>query len=333
MAIKFHPTCFYHPTTLLIVDDNIDLLHDLSIVLAPHYKSKITNSPKKIISWIKSQGDVMQRLVKQWVTLPEEYFEPSQTLVKINIPALRQQIYADPPRFTLETILIVDYSMPEMNGLELSHQIRTLDLPIKIIMLTGEADHQTAIHAFNDKLIDRFILKSAPDYVEKLLEYINDLQKEYFQEITNLLTGAGREAPRNDLVFIQFFNEIAKRVNAVEYYLVENPASYLFLDAQKNPTWLIVKTDEEMQMLYELAKDEKNVPRHTVEILEKKEKLTYFPDAKSKIVPVRDWHLYPAKALQTDNQLYYYAVIEGNQDYPLSIDKITSYQDYLNSST
>lgn len=329
---KFNTSCFYHPTTLLIVDDNPDLLHDLSIVLAPHYKTKATSSPKKAISWIKEQGNAMQRLVKQWVSSPEDYFESSQTVVKINIPALHQQIYSKPSRFTLEAILIVDYSMPEMNGLELSYQLRQLDLPLKIIMLTGEADQQTAVRAFNDKLIDRFILKSAPDYVEKLLEYINDLQREYFQEMTHLFMGAGRKSIRSDITFIQFFNEIAGRINAMEYYMVEEPASYLFLDAKKNPTWLIIKTDEEMQMLYELAKDERGVPKSTIEALEKREKLTYFPDEKSKIAPAKNWSLHFAKPLQAE-ELYYYAIIEGNQDYALDLDNIISYHEFLNSST
>lgn len=331
MTFKFNTACFYHPTTLLIVDDNPDLLCDLSIVLAPHYKSKTTSSPKKIISWVQEQGNVMQRLVKQWVSSPEDYFESSQTLVKINIPALRQQIYVDPSRFTLEAILIVDYSMPEMNGLELAARIRQLDLPIKIIMLTGAADQQTAISAFNDKLIDRFILKSAPDYVEKLLEYINDLQKEYFQEFAHVLMGGRRKSVRSDATFIQFFNEVAERINAVEYYLVEDPASYLFLDAKKNPTWLIIKTDDEMQMLYELAQDEKGVPRSTVEALKKREKLTFFPDEKSKIDSAKNWPLHFAKPLQAD-ELYYYAIIEGNRDYALNLEKIISYQDYLIST-
>lgn len=334
MKSFFLPACCYFPTTLLMVDDNNDLLLDLSLALSAHYKSKHSTSPQEIIAWIKQQGNNLETLVKQWVSTPEEQFDFTKMLVKIDIPAIKQLVYAKPLRFEQHLVLIVDYAMPEMNGLVLAEKIRReLQSPIKIIMLTGEADQITAVRAFNDKLIDRFILKSAPDYVEQLLAYIRELHTEYFQEITNLTLGSASASQKNmlkDPALNQFFNETAQRYNAVEYYLVEEPASFLFLDENKKPVWLIIKTEEDMQMLYELAKDERDTPAATVSALEKREKLVYFPDEKSKLSSAKLWHLHHAQPLK-GQEIYYYAIVEGCKDYPLNLEKIVSYQQFLNS--
>ena len=169
----------------------------------------------------------------------------TETVVKINLAALHQQIYAEPPRFNRQMILIVDYAMPEMNRIDLAKLVRReLSSSFKIIMLTGEADQLTAVRAFNDKLIDRFILKSSPDYIEKLLEYIQELQTEYFKELSNLVLGSSvseQSTVRQDPKFVKLFNDIVQQHHAVEYYLLEEPGSYLFLDEKKNPVWLILK--------------------------------------------------------------------------------------------
>ena len=74
MGLQFLPTCCYYPTTLLLVDDNPDLLSDLSLALTPHYKSKYSTSPKEIVSWVKKQ-DRMEKLVQQWVSTPRRIFD------------------------------------------------------------------------------------------------------------------------------------------------------------------------------------------------------------------------------------------------------------------
>lgn len=334
MTLKYFPNCCYYPTTLLMVDDNPDLLFDLSLALSPQYKSKYSISPQEIVTWLSQQGNTIETLIKPWVSTPEEHYDLTKTLVNINISELHQQIYTKPPRFDKYLVLIADYAMPGMNGLKLAEKVRReLQLPVKIIMLTGEADQSTAISAFNDKLIDRFVVKSAPDYIEKLLAYVQELHSEYFKEISNLVlgsSGSGQKTVRHDPEFVTLFNEIMQRHQAVEYYLIEEPASFLFLDEKKNPVWLIVKTDEDMQVSYELARDDDDSPPELVAALKERQKLVYFPDEKSKLSPAKHWRLQNAKPLP-GNSKSYYAIVEGIKDYPLKIKEIISYEQFLNA--
>ncbi len=59
-------------------------------------------------------------------------------------------------------IVVCDLSMPGMDGLSLMQHVRRLWPDVQRIMLSGEAQLQHAIHAINDDLIFRFLLKPCP---------------------------------------------------------------------------------------------------------------------------------------------------------------------------
>jgi response regulator RpfG family c-di-GMP phosphodiesterase len=58
-------------------------------------------------------------------------------------------------------VIVSDMRMPEMNGIELLTKVKSLDPNIVRIMLTGQADIETAIHAVNEGSIFRFLTKPA----------------------------------------------------------------------------------------------------------------------------------------------------------------------------
>ncbi len=59
-------------------------------------------------------------------------------------------------------IVVCDLSMPGMDGLSLMQHVRRLWPEAQRIMLSGEAQMQHALHALNDNLIFRFLLKPCP---------------------------------------------------------------------------------------------------------------------------------------------------------------------------
>ncbi|WP_374444057.1 response regulator [Epilithonimonas sp.] len=78
-------------------------------------------------------------------------------------------------------ILITDISMPEMNGLELTHHIKKNFPDIKIIVMSSFRD------LGNRSIIDSYLLKNTPK--ELLINVINDLhyhnKKYYYSEQIN----------------------------------------------------------------------------------------------------------------------------------------------------
>lgn len=74
-------------------------------------------------------------------------------------------------------VIISDYRMPEMDGIELLHKVKEISPDTIRIILTGFADMQIAIEAINEGNIFRFLTKPLP--TEKLINSINDALEQY----------------------------------------------------------------------------------------------------------------------------------------------------------
>ncbi|MCX8054340.1 MAG: SpoIIE family protein phosphatase [Ignavibacteria bacterium] len=74
-------------------------------------------------------------------------------------------------------VIISDYRMPEMDGIELLHKVKEISPDTIRIILTGFADMQIAIEAINEGNIFRFLTKPLP--TDKLINSINDALEQY----------------------------------------------------------------------------------------------------------------------------------------------------------
>ena len=70
-------------------------------------------------------------------------------------------------------LLVLDTSMPTMDGLEALSEL--VEWPGSRVLLTGQADEQIAVRAFNRGLIDQFIPKQSPDIAGTLVAAVNHL--------------------------------------------------------------------------------------------------------------------------------------------------------------
>ena len=75
------------------------------------------------------------------------------------------------------TVIITDYMMPEMDGVDFLQKVKRIDNSSIRIMLTGHSDLQVAIEALNTGEIFRFILK--PHNSEKLSSILNEAVSKY----------------------------------------------------------------------------------------------------------------------------------------------------------
>lgn len=56
-------------------------------------------------------------------------------------------------------VVVSDYNMPRMNGLEMLTQVRMMHPDVVRILLTARADVQLAVRALNEGSVHRFLLK------------------------------------------------------------------------------------------------------------------------------------------------------------------------------
>ena len=74
-------------------------------------------------------------------------------------------------------VVVADMQMPEMNGIELLKLIRERAPAIRRLMLTGNADQETAVAAINEGKVMRFLRK--PCEIEDLKTALNQALADY----------------------------------------------------------------------------------------------------------------------------------------------------------
>jgi CheY-like chemotaxis protein len=332
---KHHVSCIYYPTTTLLIDDQPDFLERLSVKLGESSPYLRYSDPQKALSYLQGKikpSDTLQQVIG--IDTGSEHYSHHSTRLPVHydLTPLYQKFY-DPQRFSEISVLVVDYAMPGINGEQLCKALK--GSPIKIIMLTGQADKEIAVRLFNEGLISKFILKKEPNLLEILTNSIADMQKDYFRDLTApILKGliADEESVLNDPEFITLFNEVYQEASASSYALIDLSGSFLFLDDFASPTWLIIKTEEELEEItHELIDSDPYSP--CLEFLKKREKIPYSPNFSgyfnSNDLTCKD-HWYPANQLQGRKD-YYYAIVKDLNEFPLEKSKILSLRHYLNS--
>ena len=241
------PLPYYYPTTTCFVDDNAGFLEALLINLpanSPHLAFTSPTQALQEINQLNSKLNLMQRCFS--------YYGSGQ--VNVDITTLEQGI-AHPNRFQDISVLVVDYAMPTLNGLELCQNLNAHDMGI--VLLTGVAEESVAIEAFNAGLIHRYLRKSKIRDFSEILDVIEQMQKAYFYNASRLLFASLDADPthfRNQQRFKKYFGDICSQYNIVEYYYVNNPNGYLLLDSEGKAIRLIVLTPEELTAQIRFAK-------------------------------------------------------------------------------
>lgn len=342
---KNNIACCYFPTTVLFVDDNGGYLKSMRPRLDRLLYYHFYTDPKQALLFIQKECKPTPFIDKWLMNLKdsalelggelEGHRELEHTYVDIDYSAIHKEIY-DPERYKELSVLVIDYAMPRMNGLEFCEKIK--DLPIKKLMLTGQGSLSLGVEALNAGLIDKFVTKTgAVDLRAELNTAIAELQQQYFNDqsrtvIDNLATSA--RCCLSDPVFTDFFHEFCRNNNIAEYYLVNDTGSMLLLDIEGKPSWLAVASEPEMQRRYDSVHDNEG-PKEMAEALRKREKLLFLMNTDDEyLLTAEAWKswvasLHNAKKLIGAKDTYYYAHIVDAARSNISLDKIASYHEFL----
>lgn len=239
------PTCYF-PGTTIFIDDNRDFLLNFVLQLDEWLAFRVFDSPFDALESIQKKYRERDLIVERCYNSYQEIRKPSASDKQSSLPAIQAELY-NSRRFCDVSVLVVDYAMPGMNGLEFCRQIANTN--IKKILLIGETDEGLAITALNEGLIHRYIHKSDPDVAELITRSISELQWQYFQDIsTDLVRLLSFKSPvcLCDQSFVDFFRKFCHENGVVEFYLMDNSGSFLLLDVDAKVSYLIVKDDDKI---------------------------------------------------------------------------------------
>lgn len=324
------PSC-YHPTTVVVVDDNQKYLVGLHLELdALNASYKLFDEPSKALHYLKDEyqpDPFINRCLKE---------DPAHEhrIVDANLHLIHHELF-NQNRFNEIGAVVIDCVMPGLNGLEICQRLK--DKPFKKILLTGEAQEQSAIHGFNRGDIHQYVKKDEIDFKKVINETIAKSQWQYFLVLSSVVTNhISDNLPSlkilNDRIFIDLFNSLRKKTKNIEFYLLDKQGSFLLLDIQGNPSWLIVKNEKEMHNLYTYANDE-DAPISVQDALKNRTMIPYFHTLEDQQTLPENWDkfMHPAIELKGDGQTYYYAFISNTDLYKLNKNNVLTFQSYLNT--
>jgi len=324
------PTCYF-PSTVVFVDDSREFLMNFTLQLDDDLAYRIFDSPYEALDAIYTQKKQSEHFSQRCMTeyLDSNNWPMTNQTVNVDLAAIHYEVY-NPQRFGEISVVVVDYAMPGMNGLEFCRRIENDS--IKKILLTGQADEKTAIEAFNAGIIHRFIQKGDPNVTQNIMTSIHQLQRHYFQNMSDMVVRMLSVNSPNclqDEKFAEFFRQLRADNNIVEFYLTENSGSFLMLDADGNLSYLIMKHQNDLKLHYDLALDNK-APQDVLDVLKTGAKIPCFWQSEGYHSEWTDWStcLVPAHKLVCDDT-YYYAYLKSAIPFEVRRDKISSYNEFL----
>ncbi len=296
---KLLPCCLY-PTTTILIDDDAPLTKWLTLKLQPFGPVIVFNDPEEALVYLR--GYVPSTFVNR---IDFEDFSLANLEQERSLNDHRNEI----------SCIIIDYAMPGLNGLQLAEALT--DFPAKKLMLTGEADHTLAVEAFNETVIDQFILKSMDNLMEVLVASVFDLKWQRFSELSQSLKAVMEEpiAILSDHRFAEHFFEYLNRTMINEFYLENEYGDLLLVNESGNTSHYHVREEKVIIALTALAKNLfEQDPDDDREVLDKLTARTAIPflpiDFDAGNSSLREWkqYCYDFQIVKGDSQNYYYAV-------------------------
>jgi len=239
---------FHRPGTVVFLDDDPDYLEMLALVLPRHWHVKLFLRPVECINYLQQEPPFweadawnQQQLIDHW--------RDGKPL----IPQILGYWSKYTERYALTRVCVVDYSMPAMDGLQALGEL--VDWPGSRVLLTGQADEQVAVRAFNRGLIDQFIAKQTPDISRRLIEAVEHLlgtpNARHAQTWRVTLRPEQNALLRLPSVSRDLASFAAKRW--VEHVVIGDPFGVLGMDAAGNVSWLQLEMADGLKALTELA--------------------------------------------------------------------------------
>jgi CheY-like chemotaxis protein len=259
---------YAHPTVTVLVDDHSSFLQNLPV--QPHAR-RIFHRSDEALAWMLESPQHARAPLRVNHDLPA-------CSVTVDVEGIFR-ICSQRGRFSVPSVLVVDFYMPRMNGLDFCRALQYL--PCKKILLAGPAEERLAMEAMNDGLIDRYVRKQDADAPLQLERQIAQMQQAWFLD---------QERVAHDLLAMHEYSflqcrrvaevvrQLYLRHGFVEHYVFPQPNGILLIDGAGAPQLMVVETEAGMQAQYEIARDS-GAPLSLLQALEQRQVLPFFNHA------------------------------------------------------
>jgi CheY-like chemotaxis protein len=234
----------FYPASVVFLDDSTDFLHALRGIFSERHLTRFFTKPCAALRFISSR----RQAASAGGISGSDYKE----LERKGGNALGRDLLTNDSRFEEVAAVVVDYEMPEMDGVEFLASIK--DVPCTKILLTGKAGEAEAVDAFNAGLIDFYLKKSDADMARKLAAVLADANQRHCAERGQIGVhdvGSTYCDPRT----VAVMNEIVDRERIAEYYWRSEQDVVLMFDCAGNPSIFVAWNESDWTFQCEVAAD------------------------------------------------------------------------------
>ncbi|WP_439114716.1 response regulator [Hydrogenophaga sp.] len=239
---------FQRPGSILFLDDDPDYLDMLGMVVPETWRVELFSRPSGFAERMREEPARWEADAAAQLHMIDRWRQ-GQPLM----PQILHYWATTPSRYALAKTCLIDYAMPGTNGL---HVLDTLlDWPGSRVLLTGQADEQVAVKAFNSGLIDQFVPKQDPDITRHLLSVLRKLSIAAHPRLNTLWRAALRPAQQSLLQVPSVSQALQAYTEQhwVEYVVLGEPFGLLGLTAAGECHWLQLEPASGLSDLAELA--------------------------------------------------------------------------------
>lgn len=235
------------PKRVVFVDDDQDFLEVVRFAIPRDFSRTFISDPHRALLALTQEAPYWAELETLMMTAHQARIEG------LGEPHVYANAYFnDWRRFHVTTVLVVDYAMPGMTGVQM---VKSLDpTPCRRVLLTGEADASTAISAFNEGAIHKFIPKATPDITAQLRSSVEEMHAtvcEHFGQLIRPTLTSDQLALLQAPAVVQGLWKKVTDLQWVEHVVVGQPFGLLGKSATGPLQWLQLETPESLGDLSE----------------------------------------------------------------------------------
>ncbi|MBY0461804.1 MAG: response regulator [Alphaproteobacteria bacterium] len=305
---------FYHPTTVLLIDDDRNYLRQLQSLLSRNAaKFIIEPTPQKALQIAYHNINMQASIHNCFNYLEEEELETYR--MAVNVSNIYKMIYND-ARFDQISTVIVDYNMPGMNGLEFCKKIQ--DTSIRKILLTGETDETLVIKAFNEGVIDAYIRKHQDNFYTVIQETLEKCQESYFADFSKKIEAVFDPEDQKKAAFCSekfkdYFKIVTQTYKIKEFYMLERTGSFLCIDQDGNHGVLVTQSKESVELLLDSQEALTAHPKILKALKDNTHILCYKHITEAPLPAGSSWgeYTFPADYLKEDDETFLCAYVPG----------------------
>ena len=241
---------YRRPGAVVFLDDDPDYLEMLAEVMPLDWLVRLRTRPVACIEMLLAEPPAREADLWRQQEIVNRWREGLALIPQI----LRYWQQDGTARFTRTQVCVVDYSMPSMSGLRVLSELSPWSG--SRILLTGRADEQLAVSAFNRGLIEQFIPKQSPDIRLRLTGAIQTLLHKpdpRYEQVWRVTLSREQNALLDNPLMSATLEKLARAQGWVEHVVIGAPFGILALDHKGQAVWLQLEPSDRLAELAEMA--------------------------------------------------------------------------------